>query len=78
MFKEACQAAGIPNKSACGFRKAAAARAANNGATVATLEAIFDGKADRWPRSIPAPPTVAGSPRRTWETVQNRNRYSRT
>lgn len=41
LFKTACQAAGIPNKSAHGIRKAAATRAANNGATVATLEAIF-------------------------------------
>lgn len=41
MFKEACKAAGIPKKSAHGIRKAAATRAANNGATVATLEAIF-------------------------------------
>jgi integrase len=41
MFKIACKAAGIPGKSAHGIRKAAATRAANNGATVATLEAIF-------------------------------------
>jgi integrase len=41
MFKKACKLAGIPNKSAHGIRKAAATRAANNGATVATLEAIF-------------------------------------
>lgn len=40
LFKDACRAAGI-NKSAHGIRKAAATRAANNGATVATLEAIF-------------------------------------
>jgi len=40
LFKEACRAAGI-NKSAHGIRKAAATRAENNGATVATLEAIF-------------------------------------
>lgn len=40
LFREACRAAGI-NKSAHGIRKAAATRAANNGATVATLEAIF-------------------------------------
>lgn len=40
LFKEACRAAGI-SKSAHGIRKAAATRAANNGATVATLEAIF-------------------------------------
>lgn len=41
LFKEACLAAGIHGKSAHGIRKAAATRAANNGATVATLEAIF-------------------------------------
>lgn len=40
LFKEACKAAGV-NKSAHGLRKAAATRAANNGATVAELEAIF-------------------------------------
>jgi integrase len=41
LFKKACKAAGIPNKSAHGIRKAAATRAANNEATVATLNAIF-------------------------------------
>jgi integrase len=41
LFKRACKAAGIAGKSAHGIRKAAATRAANNGATVATLEAIF-------------------------------------
>lgn len=40
LFRDACRAAGI-KKSAHGIRKAAATRAANNGATVATLEAIF-------------------------------------
>jgi integrase len=39
-FRDACRAAGI-NKSAHGLRKAAATRAANNGATEAQLEAIF-------------------------------------
>lgn len=39
-FKEACMAAGI-RKSAHGLRKAAATHAANRGATVAQLEAIF-------------------------------------
>jgi integrase len=39
-FADACRAAGI-KKSAHGLRKAAATRAANNGATVAQLEAIF-------------------------------------
>ena len=39
-FHDACKAAGIPG-SAHGLRKAGAARAANNGATVAQLNAIF-------------------------------------
>jgi integrase len=39
-FHEACVTAGV-NKSAHGVRKIAATRAANNGATVAQLEAIF-------------------------------------
>lgn len=39
-FREACNAAGV-NGSAHGLRKAGATRAANNGATVAQLEAIF-------------------------------------
>lgn len=41
VFKQACKAAGIKTKSAHGLRKAAATHAANNGATVAQLEAIF-------------------------------------
>jgi integrase len=40
IFKDACKAAGVPG-SAHGIRKAAATRLANNGATVAQLEAIF-------------------------------------
>ena len=40
MFREACNAAGV-NKSAHGLRKAGATRAAENGATVPELEAIF-------------------------------------
>lgn len=40
MFKDACKAAGVPG-SAHGVRKIAATRAANSGATVAQLEAIF-------------------------------------
>jgi integrase len=39
-FREACRAAGVPG-SAHGVRKIAATRAANAGATVAELEAIF-------------------------------------
>ena len=41
LFRKACSAAGLPNRSAHGLRKAAATRAANAGATVAELEAIF-------------------------------------
>jgi integrase len=40
VFRNACRAAGV-NKSAHGVRKIGATRAANNGATVAELEAIF-------------------------------------
>lgn len=40
LFKKACREAGVPG-SAHGVRKIAATRAANNGATVAELEAIF-------------------------------------
>ena len=40
LFRKACRAAGVPG-SAHGLRKIAATRAANNGATVAELEAIF-------------------------------------
>jgi integrase len=41
LFRDACRAAGLQRRSAHGLRKAAATRAADNGATVAQLEAIF-------------------------------------
>jgi integrase len=41
LFRKACKEAGLKNRSAHGLRKAAATRAADNGATVAQLEAIF-------------------------------------
>jgi integrase len=41
LFRKACRDAGLSNRSAHGLRKAAATRAANAGATVAKLEAIF-------------------------------------
>jgi integrase len=41
MFKKACRAAGISDRSAHGLRKIAAARAADRGASEAQLEAIF-------------------------------------
>jgi hypothetical protein len=40
-FKDACRAAGIFNRSAHGCRKIAATRAAEAGATVAELNALF-------------------------------------
>jgi integrase len=40
LFRRACKAAGVPG-SAHGLRKLAATRMANNGATVAQLEAVF-------------------------------------
>ena len=40
-FRARCDAAGLPNCSAHGLRKAGAARAAENGATVHELMAIF-------------------------------------
>ena len=41
LFRKACREAGLLGRSAHGLRKAAATRAANAGATVAELEAIF-------------------------------------
>jgi integrase len=41
IFKDACVLAGVHGKSAHGLRKVGATRAANNGATVAQLEALF-------------------------------------
>jgi integrase len=41
LFRKACRAAGLRDRSAHGLRKAAATRAANAGATVPQLEAIF-------------------------------------
>jgi integrase len=43
-FKDACRAAGLFNRSAHGCRKIAATRAAENGASVAQLNAIFGWK----------------------------------
>ena len=44
MFKDACKLAGINDKSAHGLRKAAATRAADNGAAAHELMAIFGWK----------------------------------
>jgi integrase len=48
LFRDACNAAGV-KKSAHGVRKIGATRAANNGATVAELEAIFGWEGGRMP-----------------------------
>jgi integrase len=45
VFRRACRAAGVPG-SAHGLRKAAATRAANAGATVTELKAIFGWSSD--------------------------------
>ena len=59
LFREACRQAGV-EKTAHGIRKAAATRAANNGATVAQLEAIFGWTGGRmWCRIRP----ICGRPR---------------
>jgi integrase len=44
LFRKACRAAGLHDRSAHGLRKAAASRAAERGATVAQLNAIFGWK----------------------------------
>jgi integrase len=44
LFRKACREAGLRDRSAHGLRKAAATRAAENGATVAQLNAIFGWK----------------------------------
>jgi integrase len=41
LFKKACRAAGISNRSAHGLRKIAATRAADRGATLPQMNAIF-------------------------------------
>jgi integrase len=48
-FKDACVAAGIRDKSAHGVRKIAATTAANNGATVSQLKALFGWESDTMP-----------------------------
>jgi len=47
LFRNACRAAGVFGKSAHGIRKVGATRAAENGATVAELEAIFGWRGGR-------------------------------
>jgi hypothetical protein len=47
LFRKAVRAAGIKNRSAHGIRKAAATRAADNGANIQTLNAIFGWKGNQ-------------------------------
>jgi integrase len=49
VFKDACVGAGILDKSAHGVRKIAATTAANNGATVSQLKALFGWESDTMP-----------------------------
>jgi integrase len=59
-FVAAAKDAGGIGKSAHGMRKAAATRAAENGATERELEAIFGWSGGGWRRSTPKAPTAAG------------------
>lgn len=59
MFSAACREAGI-EKSAHGVRKIGATRAAENGATVAELEAIFGWNGGGWRPITPVEQTVGG------------------
>jgi len=57
-FSKAARAAGV-DKTAHGIRKTAAARAANAGATVAQLKAIFGWTSDAMPTLYTNPPTAS-------------------
>jgi integrase len=48
-FREACDAAGLPDCAAHGLRKAGAARSAENGATTTQLKALFGWTDDKMP-----------------------------
>src|SRR5262245_15221716 len=71
VFRDACNAAGV-TKSAHGVRKIGATRAANNGATVAELEAIFGWNGGRMLRSTPAQPIGHASQRAQWRSWTER------
>ena len=64
-FRDACRKAGV-NKSAHGLRKIGATRAANNGATVAQLNAIFGWKGARMASLYTEAADRDGSPERRW------------
>jgi hypothetical protein len=59
VFRDACNTAGV-TKCAHGVRKIGATRAANNGATVAELEAIFGWNGGRMASLYTAQPTGHG------------------
>ena len=64
LFKKACKAAGISERSAHGLRKLAATRAAERGATEAQLEAIFGWSGGRmaslYTRAANRAPAISG------------------
>jgi len=60
LFRRACNEAGV-QKSAHGIRKIAATRAAERGATVAQLKALFGWTSMIWPAFTHAPPTEKSS-----------------
>ena len=74
-FRDACRAAGV-NKSAHGVRKIGAIRAANNGATVAELEAIFGWIGGRMALLYTQTADRARLARRAIDKLANENRTS--
>ncbi len=74
-FRDACRAAGV-NKSAHGVRKIGATRAANNGATVAELEAIFGWIGGRMASLYTQAADRARLARRAMDKLTNENRTS--
>jgi integrase len=74
-FRHACRAAGV-NKSAHGVRKIGATRAANNGATVAELEAIFGWSGGRMASLYTQAADRARLARRAIDKLTNENRTS--
>ena len=73
-FCAACNSAGVL-KLAHGVRKISATRAANAGATVAELKALFGWTDDVISHYIPRVQTVCGLPRRRSQNYKNRTNY---
>jgi hypothetical protein len=81
-FADACREAGLKGKSAHGIRKIAATRAANSGATVPELEAIFGWRGGRmaslYARSGPTSPGTRQHAQAREPRERKANFYCRT